>query len=401
ILLSTTGVSITGNTIEGNDGPLELRNSNSISMTDNTFDDDAVLLNSSSSVTFSNNAMSNSSLVLNASSSNTISGNNMTNSSVSLRSSPTNTFTSNEFSSSGKRTFVFEGDEADHDVDIQTSNTVGGRAIHYYYNDDAVNLADADLGSVMLAYCEDAIVTNTTVTDGDGVWVYQSPRAALQVDVTNSLMGVTVDGGPGVDISDSSINTSARGWYGVRIADFSSGRITDSVVTTETAAPAFLIEDESDLNSYNTSFDGSAVDAVGGLLSVYNYMYIMVWDDGMLAPLENVDVLVTEDDVAVYSTPHFGGTDALTAADGTVNAILLLDREYDHSNTATEHDHNVTVWVQIDAVYTESANLVDMGGPRHLVFEAADIRAPATPLNVAVLDIPEQDAISAAWDPNT
>ncbi|UCC92436.1 MAG: right-handed parallel beta-helix repeat-containing protein [Thermoplasmata archaeon] len=398
---SASGVSITGNTFSSNDGLMDLKDSNTISVTGNTISEDTVFINSSTRVNFAGNTLSDSSLILNTSSSNSFSGNTMTNSSVYLKSSPTNSFTSNIFSSGGSRTFNFEGDEADYNVDIQASNTVGGKPIHYYYNDNNINLMDGDIGSLLIAYSDDAVVTNTKVTDGDGVWVYNSPRASLEVDVTNGLMGINVENSPGVDIKDSSVNASMRGLYGVRMADMSSGKMTDSSVEAEGPAPAFLIEDESDLNTYNVTFDGNDVDATGGLLSVYNYLAIKVWDDGRLTPLENVDVEVTEDDMVVYSTAHFGGSDPLTDASGMVSDILLLDREYDHSTSATEHDHNVSVWVQIDAVYADSANMIDMSGPLTVVFEASDIRAPSTPMNLVVLDLPAQDAIEISWDANS
>ncbi len=410
------GVSITGgtgNTVSGNTitnstyNPVyigSVSGPNSATVSGNTIKDNSwnLLINSSSGVsvntnTFSGNGMP---IELRDSSSITVSGNTISDSPVFLNASSGNSFIANVFASTDAPTFLFSGQKTHYNNAIQTSNTVGGKPIHYYYDTADVNLADADVGSILLAYCDDATITNTQVTNGDGIWVFHSPRATIQADVTNCLWGITVDDGTGVDISDSSVDASTRGLWGVRMSEFTTGTMTDSSVLAAGTGPGFLIEDESDLSTYNTTFDGDDVDVAGGILSVYNYLDILVWDEGRLQPLRDVEVEVTEDDVQVYATPHFGGSDAPTAGDGAVKDVLLLDREYDHSNTATEHVHNVTIWVEIDAVWTDSALNLDMSGPLEVVFEAPDIRAPSTPTGLLVRDLPEQDAIEITWQAN-
>jgi len=373
---------VSGNTIEDNDGNMVINVSSGVSVNTNTFRSNGapIELAGSSSVTFSGNTISDSSVFLNASSG--------------------NTFIGNEFSSSDAPTFTFAGQKVHYGNDIRTSNTVGGKAIHYYYDTADVQLADADVGSIMFAYCDDAVVTNTKVTNGDGVWVYNSQRPSIEAEVTNCLQGISLDGCAGVDITGSSVDASTRGWHGVSMSSASSGSMTDSTVLAAGSGPAFLIEDESDLNTYNVSFDGADVDVLGGILSVYNHLTILVWDDGRLQPLQGVEVEVTEDGGQVYATSHFGGSDATTGPDGRVSDILLLDRQYDHSNTATEKVHDVVVWMSIDAVWSDSASDVDMSGPRTLVFEAADIRAPATPLDFSVIDVPATDSIEITWTAN-
>jgi parallel beta-helix repeat protein len=408
-IVSSVGNTVTGNTITNSTyNPVvvtTVSGANSATISQNTIMDnnENILIDSSSQVSVTSNTFSNNGgpIEIRGGSSNTITDNTISDSSVFLNGTTTNTINGNSFASTDTPTFQFEGATSVFNEIIGSSNTVGGRSIRYYYNDDSVNLVDADVGSVMLIQCDDAMISNTNVTDGDGIWVYQSPRASIEAAVTNTLWGINVEGSAGLDVSGSAINTSTRGLYGVRLADASSGKITDSSVTSAGTAPAFLLEDESDLSSYNTTFDGDDVDATGGLLSVYNYLDIMVWDEGRLLPLLGVEIEVTEDDVAVYSTPHFGGTDGVTDASGAITDLLLVDREYDHSTTATERTHNVSVYIEIDAIWSDSVSDIDMSGPRTLVFEATDIRAPTTPLNLIVLDIPAQDSIEISWDANT
>jgi parallel beta-helix repeat protein len=408
-VVDSVGNTITGNTITNSTyRPIvatSVNGPNSVTITGNTIMDNNqnILIDSSSQASITTNTFSDNGgpIELRGGSAHTLTQNTISDSSVFLNGTTGNTFISNAFATSDAQTFLFEGPATVYNENIGTTNTVGGRAIHYYYNDNNVNLADADVGSIMLIACDDAVITNTMVTDGDGIWVRGSPRASIQADLTNTLWGINVEGGTGVDVSGSSINTSTRGWYGMRLAGPTSGTITDSSVLAEGTAPAFLIEDDSDLSSYNTTFDGGDVDATDGLLSVYNYLGITVWDEGRLSPLVGAEVEVTEDDALVYATPHFGGTDDTVSATGVITDILLLDREYDHSNIATERIHNVTVWMEIDAVWSAGLQDIDMSGPLDLVFEATDIRAPATPMGFLVLDIPDFDAIEITWDANT
>jgi parallel beta-helix repeat protein len=361
LLDSSTGVTVNTNTFTNNGGPIELRGSSQVSFTGNTISDSSVFLNASSD----------------------------------------NTFIGNEFASTDAPTFLFAGQKTDYDNDIRTSNTVGGKAIHYYYNDNNVNLASVDVGSILLAWCADASITDTKVTDGDGIWLFQSVRANIEAEVTNCLYGISSEGGTDITLDGCNINTSTRGWQGVGLSVGHVGRIDDSTIVSEGTGPAFLLKNDSRLSAYNTTFDGDDVNATDGILYVYNYLDIMVWDDGRLQALEGAELEVTADGSPVYSTPHFGGTDSTTDPGGVITDIVLMDREYDHNNTATEHVHNVTVWMQIDAIWTDSVNDLDMSGPISLVFEASDIRAPATPLSLVVLDVPNLDSIEITWQANT
>jgi len=278
---------------------------------------------------------------------------------------------------------------------------VGGKAIHYFHHDNNVYMNNADVGSILLAYCNDARITNTKVTNGDGIWVLHSQRATINAEVTNSLYGIYIEGGNRTTLNECTVDDSTRGWQGVRFSRGHTGYIHDSNISAQGTGPAFLLEDDSVLHTYNTTFDGDDVNALGGNLYVKNYLNIMVWDEGRVNPLMGTELEVTEDGVQIYATPHFGGSLPTADATGAFTDILLLDREYDHSNTATEHVHNVSVWMEIDAVWSDSALDIDMSGPLDLVFEATDIRAPATPMGLIVTDVPATDSIDITWDANT
>ncbi len=406
-----TGNQVTGCTItDSTHEPISLDSVtglNSLSVTSNTVRSNGknVLMRNCNGVTFNSNTLRGNGGPIDLEGSSTIvfNGNTINGSSVYLNGSKSCSFASNVFEVSGEPSFVFkEGLAKDYyDHTIAASNTVGGRAIHHDHDNGAAVISGADAGAVYLTYCPDAQVTTSRVRGGDGVWVYMSERADIQADVTNCLRGIEVVDSDDTTLTGCDVNASTRGWNGVHIASgHTGGAAYNCTVAAPGTGPAFRVDGSSDFSTYNCTFDYDDVNASDGSLFVYNLLDIKVWDNGTVDPLPGVHVHITRDDVTVYATPHFNGVDAVTDAGGEVLGIVLLDRDYIGSDTATRHVHNVTVHKEIDAIWTDGANDIDMSGPLSLVFEAADIRAPMSPFGFAVTTVPEEDSIKVSWSPN-
>ncbi len=381
---AANAVTISDNTFTDNGGNLWIESSSNFAVTGNTFrgNGEDIDIGQSSRFSFGSNSINGSSVFLNASVSGAI--------------------YDNTFTTSDKQTFVFTGSQGHYNHAIATSNTVGGRAIFYYYNNGAVTLPDADAGAILLAYSPNAVVTNSTVTDGDGVWVWYSNGCQIEADITNCIYGATVVGSTDVRLAGD-INASSRGLQGIN-ANAATVSVHDGEITAPGAAKALLLELGSNVSTYNVTFNHSDIEVVqnnGGDLHVYHYLDIMVWDNGSVHGLDSVEIEITTDSVPVYATLHFGGADPTTDTGGKVNDIPLLDREYLKSHTATTHTKDVTVYREIDAVWTDGADDIDMSGPLTLVFEATDIRAPAIPSDFLVTDVPDEDAIKLTWTANT
>lgn len=380
---------------------------NSVTMTSNTITNnaDGVLIKSSNRFNFNSNTLRGNGGPINIYRSTifNFNGNTINGSVVLLNESSNGAFNTNTFEISPVQTFIFLGSQGHYNHNIASTNTVSGKPIYYYYNNNAVNLADADAGAILLAYSPNARVTNAKVTDGDGVWLWNSDGGSLEVDVKNCIYGVTMAYCDAVDLNGCSVNTSTRGLRGINAFTTTDSSARDGVIAAPGPVPAILLEGDSDLTTYNITFDYSDIEVTqnsGGNLHVYHYLDIMVWDNGTIDPLEYVEIEVSTDDTPVYATPHYGGTDATTDAGGEALDIPLLNREYLKSNTATMHVNDVLVYREIDAVWTDGATDIDMSGPLTLVFEASDIRAPMTPDGFMVTDVPAEDAIEVSWDAN-
>ncbi len=383
---SCAGYTFKSNTLRNNTGDLVMTLCTGFSFSDNS------VRNNSGDV----HLVSCSGYNLNA---NTING-----SSVRLDSSTDGTHVANVFEPSDRLTFTFEPLQASFfDHTISTDNTVGGNPIHYLYNKMSPVIKDQTAGAIIFAFCSKPTVTGCKVQDGDGIRLVMSDEATINATVTDCLYGVLAVGSSSLKLERCTIDIAARGHGAVRTVGC-DGTVHDSALVTGGTAVDWMLEGASSLSSYNTTFNGSRVNATtdsGGRLSVYNHLLVRVWDNGSAVPLPAVDVVLIQDGTPLYRTPHFGGTDARTDAKGEVGPFTLLDREYIYSNTATERGHNLSVRISIDAVWSETRPDLDMGASHTEVFEAADIRAPGTPGNLVVTDVPLEDALEVAWDANT
>lgn len=360
---SATSFTFTGNELEGNGGPIELYNTNGF--------------------TFSNNVINGSTVFLNSS----MLGN----------------FAGNTFTTSDEPTFTFMGSKVHYGHTIATSNTVGGNPIRYFYDLSDVTIENSAAGSVLLPYCPDATVRNVTVTDGDGIWLFNSGGYSINADVSNSLKGIHIENSNGGIIEGSTVDPSTRGYQSVRLLTSTGSTSSNCDIRSGVGVPAWNLTGGSVHNSFNDIFPPTSLDVEsmgGGHLLVNNPLTVKVWQNGSAAPYEGAEVEVTQDDVPVYQTAHFGGAMPTTDSAGNIH-VTVLDREFDHDNVAIEHDHNVTVYASVDDVWTDGMDYIDMGRSRLLEFEMTDIFAPGTPANLVATVIPEEDAIEVTWDTNT
>ncbi len=406
----TGSLTVSSNAIRGNARNVRFESCSGFSFTSNTLTDNDAgpVVVSGSAFTFNSNTIrGNAGDVEFASCSGfTCQGNTINGSSVMLRTSTTGTFASNTFELSGAPTFTFDiGTTSHYGHAIATSNTVNGRAIYYVYSAVDRVVDEVDAGAIILAACTRPVVTDSKVTDGDGIRVLSSNGYSIEAKVSNCLFGIQVMSSNNGHIEGCDVTGGSRGTNAIQIVNCAGTVVGNTTLSAQGTAWDWRLEMHSTVNGYNVSFDGDRVNASsnsGGRLNVWNYLDVKVLDNGTVSPLPGVEVDVTQDGTtACYRTPHFGGTDDVTDASGKLAPIALLDRVYDYANAATEHVHRITVWASIDAVWTETRGGLDMSGPRSEVFEAADIRAPGTPLNLVVVDQPATDSMAVSWDPNT
>jgi parallel beta-helix repeat protein len=382
---STTTVS--GNTISDNGQGMMFRTSSSFTVSSNTISGDGGPIDVDRCASF------------------TITSNTIDGCSIYLNTSSAGVLERNEFDVTSVPALAFRATSASHwSHTIRDTNLIGTNPIYYSYNVPQATVDQKTAGAIILAYCNQAKVTNCTVADGDGVMVVGSDGFRVSdTTVDDCLYGLNVSSVSSGIFERTSVNSSTRGWDALHADAVTGVEVRDGAIDAPGTAPAWRLTGSSTVHSINTTFNGTDVEvtqAGGGTLKVWNFLTVKVWDEGRTVPLDGAHVDIVEDTTALYRTPHFGGANPVTDASGVIGPIKCLDREYVSDNTATEHNHYAKVWASIDAEWSDEALDLDMSHPRLVEFEAADIRAPSIPSNLLATDAPAEDAITVSWDAN-
>ncbi len=291
------------------------------------------------------------------------------------------------------------------DHNIGQSNNIAGESIYYFNDDPRLSLRDVTAGAVYVMNCDSGLLADLRVIGGDGIIVYKSDGVTIEnVRATNNIFGIDVQDATDVRVVGTIVDTGGRGRFGVRLHNISTSTIDDSIVRTYGSEHSVRLTGGSFCNIHNSTFDGENVQVRsdgGGVLQVSNYLNIRVMKEGMAEPFDGAQVLVSQDSEPAYATSLFGGSDPETNSNGRVGPISLVDRVYHRSNLPMERYHTIQVWAEIDGIWTESRPNLDMSRSRTETFEIDDIWAPGSPINVRVVDLPDEDAIEITWFPPT
>ena len=192
---------------------------------------------------------------------------------------------------------------------------------------------------------------------------------------------------------------------GIRIMDDANPKINDCIVTSSTigvrcrnnchatitnttisssSSNAIYISSSCTALLINTTFPTYHVESASQMI-VKNYLHIKVVRSNGL-PLQNTDVCVEDNDAVIYASFGYGGVDSRTDSEGLCNWILVTDRMYISSNTATENNTHVSVkygnW--------EENRDVDMSSSRMETFVYVPDSIPPEIINVTTMPSPQE-----------
>ena len=139
-----------------------------------------------------------------SSNNNTLTGNNASDNEhgIYLSSSSGNVLTSNiADENSGDNIRVSGSDKNDYNNSIDTTNTVNGKPVYYFFNENGIMLDGLGAGHLTLAYCSDCTIKNSNVSNGDGIRLEHSSNNILTSNTAN------LNSGYGIHLSASSNNT--------------------------------------------------------------------------------------------------------------------------------------------------------------------------------------------------
>jgi parallel beta-helix repeat protein len=243
----------------------------------------------------------------------------------------------------------------------------------------------------------------------------------------NNYINIIGDSGVGIfivqlsddnTISDNVIKTSGLSSYGIQIDNANNNEIIQcDISTTGTTSPGIYLDgnravainttvttgaasndlvaiNDGNLTVINCSF--TTVFSTSGVIQVKNFLDVqMFYEDGS-TPIVDGEVQIKDNGFTIYATSGYGGVEPKTDAAGRLADIIVPDRWYFYSNTATENITNLSVKKTVDRTW-ETYRLVDMATSHTEEFTAVDIVAPPIPTGINVVQV-GPNSLKITWD---
>ena len=199
-----------------------------------------IYLSQTSGNTVSGNTISNSryggSIGMYYSSDNTISGNTISDSSycdgdggICVWYSPNNTLAGNTITTQSCGLWV-DGYLDDHfNNAIDTSNTVNGKPVYYYYNIHSQTICNLDASHLTVACSSDVTITDNSISGGDGIHLAYTDDSTVSANTVNSNVwyGMYLDESYRNEFTDNTISNNDAGVY---VDRSSENEFTDNLV---------------------------------------------------------------------------------------------------------------------------------------------------------------------------
>lgn len=174
----------------------------------------------------------------------------------------------------------------------------------------------------------------------NGIKLSNSPGNKILKSICNSNdWGILLINSPVNELIDNIFKSNNI--IGISLTTSSNNNIIENCSTTLNSNHDILLKENSNDNiAINTTFNKISI--ANSKLIVKNYLHLQV-NDINGAPLPDADAEVKDDNTVIYSTSGYGGLNTDTNTIGQIKWILVTDRVYEGSNTATEHTTTVNV----------------------------------------------------------
>jgi parallel beta-helix repeat protein len=242
ILLHSSGDTVTGNAIFNNRYGVWVSGDSSNQIQSNVLNSNGysgIYLSSTSGNTVSGNSLSNSGVSMQYSSNNIISGNTISDNGIYAWSSPNNTLTGNTITTQNRGLWV-DGYQDDHfNNAIDTSNTVNGKPVYYYYNIHSQTIRDLGASHLTVACSSDVTVTENNISGGDGIRLAYTSDSTISANTVDSNVwhGMYLDNSHRNELHDNAISNNRAGIY---IDQSSENEFTDNLVSSNRGNGVYL-----------------------------------------------------------------------------------------------------------------------------------------------------------------
>ena len=207
--------------------------------------------------------------------------------------------------------------------------------------------------------------------------------------------GISIDSSNHAFITNSAITTSGSTSPGVYLDGFMATIVDSSITANDPASNELVAINDGNLTAINCSF--TKVFSTMGIVQVKNYLHFQVYFNDASTPIKDANVRITDNDVMVYSTVGYGGSDAGTGVNGRIDNIVVTDRWYFYSNTPIENITNASVKKTWDASWEEVRDNIDMSTTHTEVFVSSDITAPKIPTGLKGIQV-GPNTLNISWD---
>jgi parallel beta-helix repeat protein len=241
---------------------------------------------------------------------------------------------------------------------------------------------------------------NTSGSSSNGIHITQFSHFTNVTENTISTLGgsgygISIDSSDYTLITNSTITTFGITSPGVYLDGLVATVVNSSITANDPVSNELVAINDGNLTAINTSF--TKVFSTTGVVQVKNYLHFQVYFNDHTTPIPSADVKITDNDVTIYSTVGYSGSDAGTSTKGKLENIVITDRWYFYSNTPTENITNVSVKKTWDASWEEVRNLIDMNTSHTEYFFSTDITAPQIPTGLRGFQI-GPNALNLSWD---
>ena len=121
----------------------------------------------------------------------------------------------------------------DYNNSIDTTNTVNGKPVYYFFNKNGIMLDGLDAGHLTLAYCSDCTIKNSNVSNSDGIYLEQSSNSMLQTNTASgNIYGIRLYHSCNNTLTGNTANSNSYG--GIRVFGSGKNDYNNSIDTTNT-----------------------------------------------------------------------------------------------------------------------------------------------------------------------
>ena len=122
------------------------------------------------------------------------------------------------------------------------------------------------------------------------------------------------------------------------------------------------LSDSSDTVSFNNTFSDVSVSSDANMW-IKVYIDVTVYDNSSNT-FEGADIEVKQDNLALYSTAYFGGSDDKTNSSGQIDTFLVATDQYNGSSTPSEVITTVTArysdWINAETYDVEASITIEV-----------------------------------------